>query len=121
MIVRRARYNKGFAEACTEMVKEDEIESQIDIADPFARQLVIQYLGRRKADVDRLRQALEAGDFELIRVTGHNMSGSGAAYGFGQVSELGAALEQAAKVNDSAVIVGLIDRLNNFLASIRLT
>ncbi|MDH3441305.1 MAG: Hpt domain-containing protein [Gammaproteobacteria bacterium] len=103
------------------MVKENEKESPIDVADPFSRQLVVQYLGRRKADVDRLRQALVAGDYDLIRVTGHNMSGSGAAYGFGQVSEVGAALERAAKAGDTAGIDGLIDRLNSLLTSIRLT
>lgn len=116
---RKAQYNNYSAENRTEMAKED--ENPIDVADPFARRLIVQYLNRRKADVDRLQDALNAGDFDLIRVAGHNMSGSGAAYGLNRVSEVGAALEQAAKSSDSAGIDSLIDQLDKILAAVRLT
>lgn len=100
------------------MPKED--DNPIAGIDPFARRLIVQYLGRRRSDIDRLRKAVGAGDFEQIRLTGHNMSGSGSAYGLDQVSEVGAALEQAAKARDAAEIDELIDRLDGIVASIRM-
>lgn len=101
------------------MPKEE--DNPIDGVDPFARQLINQYLGRRKADIDLLREAVDVGDFERIRVTGHNMSGSGSAYGLDRVSEVGAALEHAAKAGDSAEIANLIDQLEGILSSVRMT
>ena len=101
------------------MPKED--DNPMDGVDPFARRLITQYLGRRKADIDQLREAVGVGDFERIRVTGHNMSGSGSAYGLGKVSEVGAALEKAAKAADSAAIRELIDQLDRILSSVRMT
>ena len=101
------------------MPKEE--DNPMDGVDPFARRLIEQYLGRRKADIDLLREAVGVGDFERIRVTGHNMSGSGSAYGLGQVSEVGAALEKAAKAGDSAGIGELIDQLDRILSSVRVT
>jgi HPt (histidine-containing phosphotransfer) domain-containing protein len=41
--------------------------------------------------------ALERGDFENVRILGHNMKGSGGGYGFDRISEIGASLEEAAK------------------------
>ena len=64
----------------------------IEIDDPFARQLMGKYLGHRKDDVDKLRRALAASDFDTIRITGHNLYGSGAAYGLDDISWLGASI-----------------------------
>lgn len=116
---RRAQALKGNGEIRTEMASDT--ENPIDIADPFARRLITQYLERRKADVARLRAALESDDFDLIRVTGHNMSGSGGAYGLDKVSEFGKTLEEAAIAADGQRISELIDRLDHFLATVRLT
>ena len=101
------------------MPKEE--DNPMDGVDPFARRLISQYLGRRKADIDLLRKAVGVGDFERIRVTGHNMSGSGSAYGLDQVSEVGAALEKAALAGDGTGIGELIDQLDGILSSVRMT
>lgn len=93
----------------------------IDIKDPFARRLILQYVDRRKADTDYLRSALVNGYFDSIQVTGHNLSGSGSAYGLGRVSELGAGLEKAAKARNTAEISRLIDELDNFVNGLRLS
>lgn len=98
-----------------------ETETPIDVADPFARRLISQYVTRRKADIASLRRALEEHRFDDIRVTGHNMSGSGSAYGLDRVSEIGAGLEVAAGKGDSAEITRLIDDLHRFVRDLRLT
>ena len=63
-----------------------------------------EYLRNRRLDLDKLRAALAAGDFEGIRVIGHNSKGTGAGYGFPAISTAGAALEQAARAADLAAV-----------------
>ena len=92
----------------------------IDISDPFARQLMARYLERREADIGGLRAALEDSDFDAIRVTGHNLFGSGAAYGLEQISHFGEAIESAAEARDRDRIAVLIADLEHFIAGLTL-
>ncbi|MDX9786925.1 MAG: Hpt domain-containing protein [Desulfobacterales bacterium] len=73
---------------------EQQIEVRIDsdLAD-----LIPGYLENRRKDVSDIWVALELEDYETIRVLGHGMKGSGGGYGFEAITELGRALEQAAK------------------------
>ncbi|MDH3751015.1 MAG: Hpt domain-containing protein [Gammaproteobacteria bacterium] len=96
-------------------------ESPIEVADPFARRLLNQYLQRRKSDLARLRSALSENDFASIQLTGHNLFGSGAAYGLEEVSALGAKLEQAAKSQQTAQVSDLIDELERFVTRVTVT
>jgi len=87
----------------------------MEIADPFARRLVGKYLSHRKEDISKLRSALVESDFETIRVTGHNLYGSGSAYGLDEISYIGASIEKAADDKDAPQISRLIHDLRNFL------
>ena len=91
-------------------------DKPIDIADPFARKLVGKYLENRKDDITKLSRALLSGDFETIRVTGHNLYGSGAAYGLDDISWIGAGIESAAESADTEQLDRLIGELRDFLA-----
>jgi HPt (histidine-containing phosphotransfer) domain-containing protein len=71
-----------------------------------------QYLGQRRHDVRTMRLALEHSDFAAIRGLGHKLSGTGAGYGFPRISEIGAALEAAAKSNDASAIRAQLDALS---------
>ena len=93
-------------------------ETPIEIADPFARRLLSQYLERRKTDLSRLRAALAAADFSSIERTGHNLFGSGAAYGLDEISALGARLEKAARSAQSDSIAGVLDDLERFVNNV---
>jgi HPt (histidine-containing phosphotransfer) domain-containing protein len=93
-----------------------DINAADDLADPFARQLKSRYLGRRRADLDVLAKALAADDFDTIRIAGHNMYGSGAAYGFEQVTTIGKGLEEAATARQKVAIEALIVELEKFIA-----
>ena len=44
-----------------------------------------------------MQKALENKDFTDLGFIGHSMKGSGASYGFPEISELGAEMEKAAK------------------------
>ena len=92
----------------------------IDISDPFARQLMARYLERRDADVGNLRDALGATNFETIRVTGHNLFGSGSAYGLDEISRLGAKIEQAAVMLGAGGIEALIGELEAYLGALKI-
>lgn len=66
--------------------------------------LIPGYLQNRRQDVDAISQALGKQDFEAIRVLGHTMKGTGGGYGFDAITEMGRALEEAAKDRDIAAI-----------------
>ncbi len=106
---------RAFAEM--EQVANDN-ENRIDVVDPFARKLVGKYLDNRKEDIGRLTRAVTEADFETIRVTGHNLYGSGAAYGFEAISGIGASIERAATSQDIPAIRQLIAELQGLLAKL---
>lgn len=90
----------------------------IEIADPFARKLVGQYLQNREGDIGKLQDALQRQDFETIRRTGHNMYGSGSAYGLDEISRIGADLEKAAELQNSVGAARLVEDLAVFLRTV---
>ena len=49
-----------------------------------------------------MRAALTTGDFETIRVIGHNCKGIGKGYGFPEIGTMGATLEIAAQAADAS-------------------
>jgi DNA-binding response OmpR family regulator len=64
------------------------------------QELVPAYLTRKRLDLDRLRTAIGAADFATISTLGHQLKGSGTTYGFEEFSEIGRAIERAAKSRD---------------------
>lgn len=79
--------------------------------------LVPQYLALCRRDLVALQASLEKLDFEGVRILGHNLKGSGGAYGFPYITELGARLEQAAKITDDSAMRSGIAELKAFLDS----
>jgi len=73
------------------------------------------YLDKRRSDLVALAAALQAGDYDAIRILGHNMKGSGAGYGFAAITKIGAALEAAAKKKSDGPIGIQISALGDFL------
>jgi len=101
-------------------IMESETGKPIDIADPFARKLMARYLKRREAEIGELKLALEATEFEKIRVTGHKLFGSGATYGLNEISRLGQGIEKAAEARDVGRIRRLIGELQRFLKDLKI-
>jgi len=98
------------------MSGQDAADRVIVVVDAEIADLIPQFLDNRRADVPRLREALEQGDFETLRVVGHSMKGSGGGYGFDAVTDLGAAIERAAKAADPQEAARRIDELETYLA-----
>jgi len=63
-----------------------------------------------------LEAALERGDYETLRVLGHNLKGSGKPYGSVANSRIGGYLETAAKIRSTDEIRLQIQALGDFLA-----
>jgi signal transduction histidine kinase/CheY-like chemotaxis protein len=76
------------------------------------------YLEKRKADVAQLRLAIQQGDFDTVRTLGHQMAGSGAGYGFAEITEIGATLEESALAADAVRIRQEIQNLQQFLNNV---
>ncbi len=93
-------------------------DNRVIVNDPFAKRLMVGYLEKRRADIPARRAAHEAADFDSIRDKGHNLFGSGSAYGLDRISELGAALEKSATKRDAEQIVQLIDGLETFVTNV---
>jgi CheY-like chemotaxis protein len=67
----------------------------------FADQIPV-FLQNRRQDVAAIQHALAQGDFQTVEFLGHGMHGAGGMFGFQTITEIGAALEQAALSADAA-------------------
>ncbi len=87
-------------------------------SDDAERQLLMRYLDRKQSDLANIEQAIAAGDYEEARRIGHNLAGSGAAYGFVRVSVLGQQIEAAAQQRSSADLLDTVAQLRQFLEGV---
>jgi PAS domain S-box-containing protein len=69
--------------------------------DPKFADLIPRFLQHRRQDVVAMLDALERGDFQAVERLGHGMKGAGGSYGFQAITDIGAALEQAAQRADA--------------------
>jgi HPt (histidine-containing phosphotransfer) domain-containing protein len=73
------------------------------------------FLGNRWKDIQVLRQALSTRDFKTVQTLGHRMKGDGGGFGFDWITEIGAAMERAAKLEEPSTINPLVAQLEDFL------
>lgn len=85
-----------------------------DLAD-----LIPVFFRNRQKEIETLRSALAAGDFEQLRQLGHRMKGVGNSYGFATVSEIGKRVEDSARAADKAGIDACIVEYTDYLANVK--
>lgn len=88
-------------------------------ADPELEDLIPWYLEKRREDIQRMRQAMEEGDYEKVRTLAHNMKGSGSGYGFQDITQIGAAMVEMVRLGDKDGIGRKIAELENYLKLVR--
>lgn len=88
--------------------------------DPELQGIVPGFLDRRRQDVCSIRTALEQGDYDSVRRTGHMMKGAGSSYGFDGITQVGQSLEEAAGDENAPRICGLLDELVSYLQRVEL-
>ena len=64
--------------------------------DGLPYKVVATYLDNCRNGLQSLQDAIARLDYDFVRVYGHRMKGCGAAYGFPELTETGASIEQAA-------------------------
>ena len=84
--------------------------------EPKLRVLIPGYIESRRRDLETVRAALAASDYETIRDLGHKMSGTGGAYGLPRITEIGGMLEKAAREQNPEAVRAQTDELARFLA-----
>jgi HPt (histidine-containing phosphotransfer) domain-containing protein len=82
--------------------------------------LVPTFMKNRGKELETLRAALAAGDFEQMRQLGHRMKGVGNSYGFEKVSQLGKQIEDQAKAGDRAALGTYLDEYADYLARVQI-
>ncbi len=80
--------------------------------------LIPVFMKNRVKEVDTLRAAVGASDFEQLRQLGHRMKGVGNSYGFAHVSTLGKRIEDAAKASDTAALQACVDEYADYLGKV---
>jgi HPt (histidine-containing phosphotransfer) domain-containing protein len=90
----------------------DKIQVRVD---PDLHDLIPGYLKNREKDLLKYQQNLEKDDFDAIAVLGHSMKGSGGGYGFNGLSNIGRAIENAAKNKDKESVQKSINDLTDYL------
>lgn len=85
-----------------------------DLAD-----LIPVFFKNRQKELETLRTALAAGDFEQLRHLGHRMKGVGNSYGFAAISEIGKRVEDGARDSDRGAIDQCIREYTDYLAKVQ--
>ena len=83
--------------------------------DSDLEELIPGFLENRKKDLISLIEALKNKNYPGMQSTGHSLKGVGGGYGFAQLSELGAQIENSAKASDSEALAQHIQQLGDYL------
>ena len=82
--------------------------------------LIPVFMTNRHKELDALRNALAAADFEKLRQLGHRMKGVGNSYGFAHVSTLGKYIEDGARSGDRAALQASISEYDDYLSKVQI-
>jgi len=84
-------------------------------ANPKFADRIPAYLKNCRQNGIAMLDALDRVDFETVKFLGHQMRGSGGAYGFQAITDIGAALQQAAESADTDASRKWVGELSNYL------
>ena len=98
-------------------MSDEKIKVQVD---EDLEDLIPGFLENRNTDVNKLKTALDSSNFADLTSIGHSLKGVGGGYGFDQMSELGAAIESAAKAEDADTVRDKINLLEDYLQRVEI-
>jgi HPt (histidine-containing phosphotransfer) domain-containing protein len=82
--------------------------------------LIPVFIRNRAKEIDLLRTAVGAGDFEQLKQIGHRMKGVGNSYGFGPISDFGKSIEDGARKSDKSAVDGVIGAYADYLSKVKI-
>jgi len=77
-------------------------------------------MANRHSDLVIMRDAVTKADYETVRSLAHSLKGAGGGYGFDALSEIAAAIEQAAKAKNSGQIRAWLTDLADYLNKVEI-
>jgi PAS domain S-box-containing protein len=90
----------------------------------FDKEEVIQfqteYIDQLKIEIADLEKILSPKEFEKFKFFGHNIKGNGVAYGFPDISKLGAQIENFSKDKDYASLTTAFEELKKFISEVKI-
>ena len=84
------------------------------------RDLVPTFLRNRKSELEALREALAAADFQQVLHLSHRMKGVGECYGFPDISAIGARIAESANLENRDAIARLLLSYAQYLDGVRI-
>ena len=96
-----------------------EADYQVTVAKDL-EDLIPVFMKNRHKELDALRVALAAADFEQLRQLGHRMKGVGNSYGFAHVSTIGKVIEDGARSGDRAALQASINEYGDYLSKVQI-
>jgi hypothetical protein len=82
--------------------------------------VVSDYLDRCRTNLPALKATLGQNEYNYARVFGHRMRGTGRAYGFPRLTDLGAVMEQSARFHDLGELKENVIALETYLSRIEI-
>jgi HPt (histidine-containing phosphotransfer) domain-containing protein len=86
--------------------------------DPDLSDLIPGFLEHKRDDLAAIVKAIEDADYETLAKFGHKIKGEGGSYGLDRISEIGAAIDVAAKARDLAEVRELARQFADFLDNV---
>ena len=84
---------------------------------PGLEEAAKRYIRSRNSEVPLMQTYLERKDFNQIRILAHNIKGTGAPYGFPDLTRLGKLMENAAKEQNAPQLAELLDEFTRYVQS----
>ena len=98
------------------------IAEQFTVAvDADLEDLIPDFLETKRAELDKLRNRLDNGDFEGVRQLGHKLKGTFNMYGFTFLSDACRTIESVAGQSDADMIAGQLDAIADFMNRMTIT
>lgn len=83
--------------------------------DPLIKDIVGDFLQRRRENASNILAALAESDLETVDQIGHDLEGTAGAFGFSDMAILGHSLQQAAKQSNPEEVKRLAEELIDYL------
>ena len=90
------------------------------VVDPDFREIAPKFMEYIRESAVRINELIQTEDFHQIHVLGHKMKGEGRAFGFTDVTEFGAAIQEAAKEKNKPDILHYTAQLIDYLDRVEL-
>jgi PAS domain S-box-containing protein len=88
--------------------------------DPDLSDLIPGFISHKRQDAVTIRIAADKSDYDAVIKIGHKLKGEGGSYGFDAISEIGTAIEQAAKNRNLAGVRRSVEELSTYLDSVEI-